>query len=191
MFATANIRNQNALKNERHHYFWSQRMSLLPCEIFAWLIYACALVCLTAVGIDFLFTEFSFWYCSSWDFWFWLTSAKQLSEAPIYLCREMKKTTVAFKILKSNVWVNTALEENHHWSHCQWTYSLLFIQSRGIFPVSLATSKHKTCMSLQENGRIQTSLEHWYFCTWSTELFICKKTFKCTLRKQPCAWWLY
>lgn len=67
MFATANVRNQNALKNERNQYFYSQRMSLFSCEFFEWFIYVCALLCLTAVGIDFLFTEFSFCCCSSWD----------------------------------------------------------------------------------------------------------------------------
>lgn len=145
MFATANIRNQNALKNEKNQYFYSQRKSLFSCEFFEWFIYVCALLCFTALGIDFLFTEFSFCCCSSWDVWFWLTSAKQLSEAPSYLCREMKKTTVAFTVLKRNVWVNTALEENH------WFFSLpvnlhssIYPKDRGAFPVSLATTKHKT-----------------------------------------------
>lgn len=67
MFATANIRNQNALKNEKNQYFYSQRKSLFSCEFFEWFIYVCALLCLTALGIDFLFTEFSFCCCSSWD----------------------------------------------------------------------------------------------------------------------------
>lgn len=40
---------------------------LFSCEFFDQFKQVCALLRLTAIGIDFLFTEFSFCGCLSWD----------------------------------------------------------------------------------------------------------------------------
>lgn len=167
MFATANIRNQNALKNERHHYFYSQRISLFPCDFFEWFLYVCALLCLTAAGIDFLFTEFSFCYCSSWGVWFWLTSTKQLLEAPIYLCREMKKKHSSFHNIKKQCLSEYTTRRKPPLDSLPGNlHSSIYPKSRGIFPVILATSKHKSAYA-----HLCKTTER-YRPVWDTDIFV-------------------
>lgn len=65
MFATANIRSQNPLKNEDIATFTLGECHLFSCEFFEWFTQICALLYLTAIDIDFLFIEFSFSGCLS------------------------------------------------------------------------------------------------------------------------------
>lgn len=67
MFAAANIRNQNPLQNETSLLLLLENVTFSPVSFLNASNSVCALLCLTAIGIDFLFIEFSFCSCLSWD----------------------------------------------------------------------------------------------------------------------------
>lgn len=198
MFARANIRNQNPLKNERHHYFYSWRMSPFLLWVF-WMVQTGLCIAVSH--------SYWYWFLVHWIFLLWLFELGPLILVNICqtadrrlpsTCLEMKKTTVTFTILKSNVWVNTALGKNPPLNSLPGNpHSSIYPEGRSTFPGSLAPSKQKTAYDVcarpqKDTGRFGALkflyLEYRTIHTQEDTQLHCEKTSVCIMALLTYPW---